>query len=436
MNNRKVENMLWGLIFILILVCPSYYSWLYCLFCFILFGIYLKLFLGFKKKDSYFDFDTIFLISFSITGFAYPLFIYQAFDPFLPFFFNSFDLNVISKSTLCSTIAGCLYMKGSLSNVRIEQSNKQVLVKSAFILYIAIFCSFLFYFVGGFDYYSNHYAGVNTEKNSLIFQLETIIQCLMLWVTANEFYQVHRGIKKKPSLLFCITNLFLGFLFSVSGNRTTGMILVLPFLYFTFTYYYKLSLSKMFVLLVLAFVAMFAIQVLRSGDDFSISNLSFNSVVSDLIIPSRSNYLVYECISKNGFTFGQTMLGGVVNIIPSLYGTLERMGCNVFEWGSAGYFTSYTEESGGNVLTGLGTTLQADVQLSFGYIGLFIFYYLGRFVHWVHYNLKGGNFNCFILYAIIMGVAVFWVRSELTYPIRLFVWTIFLNKIINYFSKR
>lgn len=88
---------------------------------------------------------------------------------------------------------------------------------------------------------------------------------------------------------------------------------------------------------------MWFIQINRTGKTID-ENIIINSasVISDIVIPSRSNFLVFEVVDKTGFTYGYSMSGGVIGVIPSLERFLNLVGLDSKNTGSATLFTRYT----------------------------------------------------------------------------------------------
>ena len=185
---------------------------------------------------------------------------------------------------------------------------------------------------------------------------------------------------------------------------------------------------------------MWFIQINRTGKTID-ENIIINSasVISDIVIPSRSNFLVFEVVDKTGFTYGYSMSGGVIGVIPSLERFLNLVGLDSKNTGSATLFTRYT--LGDNPSVGLGTMLQADIYLSFGLVGILLFFWgLGKFVNRIQMQLQLNVYYSYIIYSALMAHAVFWVRAEATYPLRIIIWSLiiaYLNKLYwNCYAKK
>lgn len=451
MKGQKTRKLyyilLWLFILVLLLICPNHYSFYFNVTNFFVFLVYLVLYLKDKNKKTYFDFDVLFLTTFAVTSYSYPVFLYDDSFPFIFFFGNSFKLSNISYGVIASTIAGCLYMLGGSLNYVCARVKYSKSPQTKHIVLLAVIFSLLFWGLGGFQYYSNRYLiGTIENPNGRILQIETLLQCTVVTAISLESYKLITKGKKKNKFREIIVGksfnrtllvlcLIVGVSIAISGNRTTGMILVVPLLYVIFNQYTYLGLGRFFIGCLFAFLMMFVIQVTRAGDSFDSSVISAAGVVSDLVIPSRSNYLVFEVINEKGVSYGITMLQGFINSIPSLDSFLNKIGVDTKMMGSAYFFTNYTEHMGHEVKTGLGTTLQADLMLSFGWLGLLFFFYLGRVVNVLHIRMQNAHYYSTVAYFSLICLSIFWVRAELSYPFRLLVWSVILSRIILSFNR-
>lgn len=446
-------KLLWGIIGILFICCPEEYSRTYCTINFIIYLLFLFHFYKKNNNSNYWNFDTLFLLMFTITSYIYPIFIYNEIYPFLPFFNNDFNVNDIPKGVIASTIAGCLYMQGSMSERKkfIKINNKHKTINNSSIIIAAIiFCS-LFIGVGGLNYYIanyNSFATISgTIQNTLIKQLEILAFTCIMSALGIELYNISQTnhynnistilkkfFKNNESInwILLIVSLSFAIALSIVGNRTIGLAIIIALIFIIADRFYNIKLKTFITLIITGFIVMFSIQITRSGYQFDSKYLAFDNVISDFIIPSRSNFLVYEVIEKNGNSFGLTMLSPLISVIPTLDSFLNSIGIN-FE-SSPLYFTNYTKDMGLIVKTGLGTTLQADVMLAFGWPGLYLFYILGKCVSYVHRKMQEGYLYYHVIYLCLISMSVYWVRAELTYPARLIIWSVVITYICTLFK--
>ena len=152
---------------------PDFYSFDYILSLFAIFIFQICIYFKLKNKQSYWDFDTIFLLVFGISAFAYPLFIYNTSEPFLPFFNLSFRIDDISKAAGVSSIAASFYMLGSLSKKRIRkyEGNNKV-IKTNVLVFLILFLACGFVLMGGVSYYQSMYDKTTSlDPPGIILQL-------------------------------------------------------------------------------------------------------------------------------------------------------------------------------------------------------------------------------------------------------------------------
>lgn len=427
--------------FIQYLYCPNYYSFGYILFLFLLFCVDVYLYFKIKKKKNYFDFDTLFLFVFSLAAFAYPVFLYEPSFPFIYFFGFSFNVDTISHAVSISLIAINCYLLGSVSLTKKEETASRVIyVNNRLLIFLSCLLFVLFICSGGVSYYQAMYGkSANAELSGPINQLQSLLQATLIATIGTEFYNL-RACRKKPNKLFLLVCVTLSFLMLYAGNRTFAMQILLPTSFFLFYYYYQISFSRFILLAIIGFFSMWFIQINRTGKTID-ENIIINSasVISDIVIPSRSNFLVFEVVDKTGFTYGYSMSGGVIGVIPSLERFLNLVGLDSKNTGSATLFTRYT--LGDNPSVGLGTMLQADIYLSFGLVGILLFFWgLGKFVNRIQMQLQLNVYYSYIIYSALMAHAVFWVRAEATYPLRIIIWSLiiaYLNKLYwNCYAKK
>ena len=445
-------NLLWIVIGILFICCPNEYSRIYCFINFVVYIIFIIKFYRKTNKSNYWDFDTLFLLVFTVTSYIYPVFIYNESYPFLPFFNNEFNINDIPKGVIASTIAGCLYMQGSLSSKKniIKIYNNRKTIKNLKLTIVALFLCALFFGVGGLDYYISNYNSFTTisgtARTALILQLEILAVTCIMSALGIELYRIPNN--KCPSIFKLFIRFFkkhkfinrillivcLSFAISLAivGNRTIGLAIIIAIIYIVAERFYNINLRTFALFIVIGFIAMFSIQITRAGYQFNFSDLAFDNVISDFIIPSRSNFLVYEVLEKKGVSLGATMLSPIITVIPTLDTFLDSIGIN-FE-SSPLYFTNYTKDMGIVVKTGLGTTLQADVMLAFGWPGLYLFYVLGKYVNTAFRKMHAGHLYYHIIYLCLISMSVYWVRAEFTYPVRLIVWSVVITYLCTLFK--
>lgn len=421
------------------LFAPCFYSWGYntcSLFIFIV-----EVYTYFKVKDitNYFCFDVIFLFVFGISAFAYPVFFYLPKDPFLYFFNLSFDVNCISKSVSLSLIASTFYMIGGLSkpllfcysaNMKLKRIDCKVLTVAAAVLI------FLFCLLGGISQIQSTYKkDIDAEASGGVLQIMALLQAVFIVLISTAYYNKRLDPMYKFDILLLLEVLFFSGIMFYAGNRTYALILLLPLLFYYTAFYHKIKFYQLLLLMPIAFMLMWVIQVSRTGNAVEDQTLEVVSVFKDIVIPSRSNYIVYEVVEKEGFTYGETMSGGIIGVIPSLERILKLLfNLDSSKINSASYFTFYTFGDIGKGVTGLGTMLQADAFLSFGILGVaIVFFFIGYLANNAYLGVVNFRYYAYIVYSGLIAHSIFWVRADATYPVKTIVWGVVIAYLNKYF---
>lgn len=402
--------------------------------CFV--NVILSTILYFKelKKDNFLDFDTIFVIILLIVGYSYPVFLFNRYDPYKIFFGLSFDIGNIPLGTIVYTIGVQSYYLGSLKVIigKIEKKFEKA-INTDFLLIALFMLSILFVFLGGVGHYKALYIGDKLSKGNYVEQVSILLQSISVVFIASEFYNVRldKGYKVNKIAIFVIFTIVLLMLFA--GNRTLAAGLVLPIIVLYALFKKNIKFFGTFVFISLAIFSMYFVQLNRAGYEIRSPN-NFSKVISDLVIPARNNYLSLEYTEKFGYTYGESMIGGMIGVIPSL----EKILVNWFEinnrkLGSAEIFTDFT--LGRFPSVGLGTTIIADLHLAFGFVGVSVFMFLlGHFSMRLYRECIFGSYYYLVSYAAITSFAVFWVRTTYFHPLRLLIWCLLIakiNKLIN-----
>ena len=164
---------------------------------------------------------------------------------------------------------------------------------------------------------------------------------------------------------------------------------------------------------------MFAIQRLRQGSD-----IRFDSVVtvfSDVISPGKMLYASLEYVDMYGLNWGETMMPPIIAIIPGLS---KLLGADSI-MGSAEVLTNYMTPTG-QFWGGMGTTIIADIFISFGGIGVVVFLYcLGMFVH----KKWNNSMINLLVETSLASSCIFMARSSFFLPVRSIIWSLLLSEV-------
>lgn len=438
MNNRNFKQngyffaicSIWIVSIILYLFVPLHTSFNYGLYVseilVYLFAIfcYYKL----KRKGNYFDFDTLFIAFCSVEHFLG--FLYVNSEEFDMLFYRGIDKTLVMKATLMASVGMTSYMVGAARTERHVEvirgkavaDRQHKLLPSGLLFALFILCYVVFVYFDGLSYFEAQYKdGVGAMTgNARIFQMISLMTVFSNLICAKLFldYLQHGKFPKLGWIIFGVTA-FIGLQVVIVGNRTVFSYLLLPYFLCFFAYVKNMNLWKTTIVMVIGVIGMYAIQIIRQGGDTYSTSLF--RMLSDVIVPSQTFLASLEYVDKFGINFGQSFLPSLFGLVPGLatfIGDSARIG-------SAEIFTSYLDD--GTSLSGLGTTIIADIYISFGFVGVIVLmYFLGWFVHKTWKN----SLYDMIIQVSLFSTCIFMGRSAYLSPLRLMVWGIFICWII------
>ena len=142
-------------------------------------------------------------------------------------------------------------------------------------------------------------------------------------------------------------------------------------------------------------------------------------------------------VDDNGYTIGENMLGGVVGIVPFLTSALDL---DMNRLSSAELLTKeshYNLKTPESAQVGLGTTIIADIYLSFGVLGVIILMFiLGRIITRIQLNTLMLDYYSVIVYSAFLANSVFVARASFTHPVRYIVLSLIVAIITRNISNK
>lgn len=381
------------------------------------------------RKKNYFDFDTLFIPMFFFVGFFSTFFYDTEIYPYL-FLHFSFDENYINASAWLFVIGIQAYYLGRLSKVVLKPLNEKRIIDTTFMAVMIVVLTFLFLLLGGLQHYQAIYDDANSSGSGIVIQIQILLTSFVIAFIATEFYnkKVDSAYRLKWEI-FCVV-LFFSCLLLYVGNRTLPSFFVLGMIGSYTLLFYSVNLKKMCLFIGVGVVAMWAISQMRSSYELNmISNSALFFV--DLTVNNRNTYVAMEYVDDEGYTWGRTMLGGPLAIIPF---ASHILGIDNRKVGSAEVLTDYSFAINhwNREQIGLGTNIIADIYLSFGLLGVIVLMYLlGKAVNKYLCQAKRLDYYSLIVYTVIMAYGIYGVRTGLTHPCRMLVWALviaYLNK--------
>ncbi len=455
-----IQSLFFIVSILLILLAPNSYSYEFCLLIHWLYIILAVYNLYLIRKYGYIGFTMFFSLAFYFVNFVYPVFYYPT-NPHFSLFVYAFNENLISY---CTTVAFCAYASFSFGLRKFFAKHKIIvygghppiinmclnarLIKILYFIFLCVLIVFLFN--GGTNYFTHQFSGTSNmedvESGYIFALLQAIIYPLLILVL------IYPQKKSSIFLIPFITIVCTIIIIILTGSRTLPMALVIIIVTLYNDCIKRIKLITFFSGLVCGILFLSIVGALRgSGNMIELDSLQQSgniindkqadifSFANELIINNRSLYSLIGYAQENTYTFGVTLLGGILNIVPFLHSTFCNLtGIHPDFLGSATFNTFL--ESGHYRHQGLGTNAVSDIYLAFGIIGVVVgFYALGYIINWLQYN-KFKSINYCLAYYIMVSGAVYSCRSSFLGNIRPIIWSIiivwFISHIISKSKKK
>ena len=425
---------------------PNKYDYPYLLLIFALFVF--SGFISIKdqiKTKEFISFNVLFVTSFFLTSFAYPIFIKPiGIDIWLS---NIINENVITKSTALCQIAFSSYVLGLGIKKNKKKNYAHIITKADPINYfISPLIGFISFIIGFFI--------VISTKGTINFDegwSESLFSLFILYTIVVIGYSGRESLlyKKKYYLLICIAIASFLLLFII-GDR--GLILsIFVALFSAYTIYIrKIKFRYFFLLGVISVFILSFIADIRQGDSV-IKNIQSYEVTqsdskwdyfSDLTAISRNIYVGYEYKENYGFYKPERIILLPLTPIPFLPSLISNhlLGEEYSYYSSSSkIITSHSSfiKEGPSLMGGLGTHAVIDVYISWGIIGTILFFLiLGHVVNISYLNIH--NIYYAMIYFVLTAYSISIPKATIYQHFRLIVWILVLTYLFRHvtFIKR
>ncbi len=434
---------------LLYLFAPSAYSWGFCTVCFTFF-LLIAIFL-IKEDNKYvnsINFNLLFLLSFFLCSYAFPVFIYGTSS-----IIEAHILNHISSmgtfnhtSALCTFAISC-YALGYILNRKTKsfyratseyQFKDIVAIKNGSKFLYFVTCVISIFVLIRFLRISS--AGIEVEEAPFTFQLMTILLSIGL-VISTRYFKVKGGFPTsifqffKQNLFYIIPAAIVLGLFFYIGDRLYIMVIALVVLTTYSLCVKRISYKKLILIGFIGVLVMFALRVTRTNSELSIRGAGVNAFIESTKNTSQNTSTFWDYFSdltgismelNAGYEYSQThdlyYPGRIFVSLLAPFPLLPSMASETF-FGvstnqlSPGYaIATYTS-------THAGSHCVIDAYMSYGLIGVcLLFLILGLFVGFVTNHVKT-NVMYDVLYICLITNVVFATRGSLFFLIRPICWT-------------
>ena len=419
-------------------VTPNVYSYEINALAGILLVISIVLYFKIKRVSNIFCFDTLFLLAFSITFFVYPIFLYPINPQYFALLSYPFNEDVITRATVLSLVGANSYMCGNLM-FKQKKAYLQSKVLSVRILDLKIFVFLLyvsfaaFIVSGGISYYKDLYQGNGSNYSGLFGYFNIVVRSCVVIVIVLQFLKIKyinsvANIKGRWSRLILVF-FALYFILLLSTGARGAVLSAILVLIWGYTYYVRpLRLFEFIILVFIGALVLSLIGLYRI--DTNVENFRFWDLFMDLIINNRNTFVAIDYVDQNGITYGKSMLGCVLRVIPFLSGIVHKI-CDLNPDETVSSMILTIDTLGEEPEFGLGTSIIADLYLAFGFVGVVLFMYLlGYFIRYLEFGIDRHRLYSVLIYAILISYSIFMVRGEYFYSLNQIIICLFLFWLI------
>lgn len=419
----------------LYIFAPAQYSFVYCVI--LLVHIMLNASYVFKKDMRYeiLGFNTIFSVSLILVTYVYPLFVYPVFPTFSLFGFP-FNEKVITKASAMVNIAYSFYAVGYMTILKRDIKSNLIAIRKVFKFpaliprkllsawTIADVVIFLFIIAaGGLEMFYSQYAGDKSVHASGIFGF--------LWVFFQTFCILLTIINLRYSSIN--TYIIIGFVMFILlavGTRTLPLSCILLVVY-AIGIKKNYSTKQIVLVGIFLFIALSLVGRFRGGDtdlsDISSTDIGLWAYLTDFIVCTRNQYVIYDYVQLKGTTFGVSFLGYILAVVPFA----QSIFCSVFGLSDADLRSESLTTKWESTDVGLGTHIVGDVYLAFGFVGVvLLFFSLGYVVAKARREMYLGNWKGAIIYLVLVSGSMFMCRGSFFYCLKNIVWSLLIVMLV------
>ena len=428
---------------LLVFLAPKNYSYSFCL---ILHNLYILTFLfneirRQRGRDGLLSFNLLFSVGFYFTSFVYPVFIYNTGERYFSMFDFSYEEDLISYSTAVAYMAYCFLQLG-LNNKQKEtcKHNKPLFInqnslKNKLNILSVLFTLLLLIFLlnNGLSYFSDQFIYSMSSEDRVMGYLIQFITPIAYAILIFAF-NIHN---RKCLCFYYATSIVAFYAIAIlsSGSRTIPLSLIIMSLFLYNNKVKRISNIKLIGCGILFIMAMSLVGALRGeGELISIASISENasyvlkdksenyfSFANELIICNRNLYYLIGSTQTVGYTWGVTLLGSFLGLIPFLRSIfMSTTGIPEYFLNSALYNTFLS--TGPFFEKGLGTHVVADIYICWGILGvIFIFYLYGYIITKIEDNKD--NILLSVVYYVILSNAIYACRASI-FNLNQIFWTL------------
>ncbi|AZI66583.1 O-antigen polysaccharide polymerase Wzy [Kaistella daneshvariae] len=417
------------------LLAPERYDHEYSVFCGVLYWMQVVVYMLIRNKKNYFDFDSIFFITYFFVTLYYSVVMYET-DPYRYVFYQLyFKKNTLPLASGLAVLGISGYIFGSLllkdkeiSTLKLDYADNFKPIRTTWMFIAAFILVVLYVVVGGYEMLINEYiggGGLQANDSGFGSYFFAFFPAFLISGIISEFFNMtvkspeHFRLKHLNKVGVAVTAMVF-LMFFLVGSRTIPLQILLLCVGLHAVLYYPIKLQRFVIYILAGFVVLAAVGILRNQLAEK-KEIHMDDAALDLIANNRNTFVVIDYVNKNGFTYGESMLSPVLAPLPfAQSAVISTFDLDQDKMRSA---LITTKESLGEVGSwGLGTNIVADVYLAFGLLGIIILFpLLGFLVHFSQNNFYN-SVTSLTLYSVLISYAIYLARAEYFYFFRYFIW--------------
>lgn len=239
-------------------------------------------------------------------------------------------------------------------------------------------------------------------------------------------------------------------LYFMSGSRFEAIISLAGVVLVYHYYYTPISTTKLFLIILLGLIVIYACAVvsnIRIIDRYGIYNNSIDVLRESIKLTNKNNFIfdvisvtgmqvltntaVYEhCPADVDFSYGSYYLGGLIRLIPNIFGGENKLITASID----SLFVQYLTKS-----YGMGSSFVIEAYYNFGLFGVLMMFPYGYLIALVCKTMEKArkNKNIILTYFVfyISSTAMFYVRSDARMLVREIVYYYFGYKFLTWLVK-
>ena len=384
-----------------------------------------------KRDYSIVNFNTLFFTMYSLVTYLIPVFYILNVRDVNFSVFVQFNETYIRKTLLLSSIAVELYTYGYFRGLSKPSSrvNDKLLRNIDSILSIFKILSVIVTI-----YFLLHFFQARTLGNMDVSgRVSTLVNCfIILPITLSGYSNLKYNLGfwafcRKHLIIFACAGIIVISMLSI-GDRTIPVALLSAFLFIINEFVYKIRSSQFLLLIIIGVTFMFLISYTRgTSQSLIVGYRDFRSSDNKLsffqdVYPGNANFILStEIVEKEGLYKPLRIIPIFLAPIPFVPSLIK----NTFfegEIGTAMYLTLYNRNlvfSYGE--SGVGTHVVADIYLSWGILGVLLFFYLFGLIVGSLFTKKANPYSL-ISYTSLISWSIFMARASFFDPYRDIVW--------------